>query len=131
MIDYNKYLSQKHQYGIFDCITLVQQFYSTELGIAIALPEYPHNRQWMKQFSYVVINDWAAKYAKKVSLTAAKNYDLIVFKSEKSDLVIHFGLYIAPNRMLHVEEGNTARIDYLSDYWVNKIYAVYHYDRMV
>lgn len=131
MIDYSNYLGRKHQYGVFDCITLVQQFYSIELDLQFKIPNYPHDRQWMRVLTSATIDEWAAKYAKKVSLTAAKNYDLIVFKSEKSDLIIHFGIYIAPNRMLHVEEGTTARIDYLTDYWINKIYAVYHYDTMV
>lgn len=131
MINFSKYLDRKHQYGVFDCITLVQQFYSVELNIDLDLPEYPHNRAWLKKFTTASIDEWASKYAKKVSLTDAKNYDLIVFKSEKSDLIIHFAIYIAPNRMLHVEEGNTARIDYLTAYWLDKIYSVYHYDRMV
>ena len=131
MIDFSKYLGRKHQYGVFDCITLVQLFYSVELNLCFDLPEYVASRQWMKTFTTVAVDEWASKYAKKVSLTDAKNYDLIVFKSEKSDLIIHFAIYIAPNRMLHVEEGNTARIDYLTTYWLDKIYSVYHYDRMV
>jgi cell wall-associated NlpC family hydrolase len=126
-----KYIGHKHQYGIFDCIILVQQFYKNELGVSFDLPPYPHSAQWMKEFTTTSFDERAAKYGTKVPLTGAKNYDLIVFKSEKSELLIHFGIYIMPNKMLHVEEGMTSRIDTLSDYWLSHLYAVYRHDSLV
>ena len=85
----------------------------------------------MKKYTVEFLDEWASKYGKKVSLTDAKNYDLISFKSKKSNLLIHFGLYIKPNKMLHVEEGNTSRVDTLSDYWMEHLHAIYRHDKMV
>ncbi len=85
----------------------------------------------MQQFSLSSIEQWAAKYAKKVSLTEIKNYDLMVFKSKKSNLVTHFGLYIEPYRLLHVEEGSTSRLDYLTDYWLSQLCAIYRHNELV
>ena len=126
-----KYIGHKHEYGKFDCIILVQQFYATELGVSFDLPPYPHSSSWMKHFTTVSFDSRAAKYGTKVPLTAAKNYDLMVFKSDKSELLIHFGIYIMPNQILHVEEQRTSRIDMLSDYWVERLYAVYRHDSLV
>lgn len=126
-----KYLGIQHCYGSFDCITLVRTFYKQELDYSFALPEYAHSRNWMKQYTTDFLDEWAAKYGKKVSLTAAENYDLISFKSKKSNLLIHFGLYIKPNRMLHVEEGKASRIDTISDYWLQHLHALYRYDKVV
>jgi len=127
----NNYLSIPHSYGTFDCIQLVKQFYAQECGIFFDIPSYSTSRQWMREFSTDKVDAWASKYGKKVLLTDAKNYDLIVFKSAKSDMIIHFGIYLMPNKMLHVEEGKTSRIETLSDYWVEHIYAVYRHDSLV
>jgi len=126
-----KYLGHKHEYGKFDCIQLVKQFYSAELGVSLDLPPYPHSRLWMREFTTVNFDERATKYGTKVPLTCAKNYDLMVFKSEKSNLLTHFGLYIMPNQMLHVEEASTSCIEILSDYWLQQLYAVYRHDSLV
>lgn len=126
-----KYIGHKHEYGVFDCIILVQQFYKNELGVSLDLPPYPHSSSWMRHFTTASFEERASKYGTKVPLTGAKNYDLIVFKSDKSELLIHFGIYIMPNKMLHVEEGMTSRIDTLSDYWLNYLYTVYRHDSLV
>ena len=126
-----KYIGHKHQYGIFDCIILVQQFYKAELGVSFDLPPYPHSTAWMKNFTTTSFDNRAAKYGTKVPLTAAKNYDLMVFKSNNSNLLIHFGIYIIPNQMLHVEEKGISRIDMLSDYWLDHLHAVYRHDSLV
>ena len=125
------YIGIKHQYGIFDCIILVQQFYKNELGVSLDLPPYSHSAAWMKQFTTTNFDERASKYGTKVPLTGARNYDLIVFKSAKSELLIHFGIYIMPNKMLHVEEGMTSRIDTLSDYWLSQLHAIYRHDKLV
>lgn len=125
------YLSIPHSYGTFDCIQLVKQFYAQECGIFFDIPNYPTSRQWVKEFSTHKVDSWAAKYGKKVLLTDAKNYDLMVFKSASSDLVIHFAIFLAPNKILHVEEGKSSCIELLSEYWLNQLYAVYRHDSLV
>ena len=131
MHNIQNYLGIPHNYGHYDCVTLVQQFYEKELACSFNLPEYPHSRIWMKQFTTEFLDEWAAKYGKKVSLTDAKNYDLISFKSKKSNLLIHFGLYLIPNRMLHVEEGKASQVEQLSDYWLQHLHAIYRHDKLV
>lgn len=126
-----RYIGIPHNYGSFDCITLVEQFYKQELGITIEIPPYTPSRAWMKQYNTESFDEAASKYGKKVLLTDAKNYDLISFKSSKTNLLIHFGLYIKPNRMLHVEEGKTSQVGQLSDYWLQHLHALYRYDKMV
>lgn len=126
-----KYLGHKHEYGKFDCIILVQQFYKQELGVSFDLPPYSHSAAWMREFTTNVFDERAAKYGTKVPLTGARNYDLIVFKSPKSNLLIHFGIYIMPNQILHVEEGKSSRIDMLSDYWLEHLHAIYRHDSLV
>jgi cell wall-associated NlpC family hydrolase len=126
-----KYIGKPHNYGIFDCISLIQQFYKTELGCDFDLPNYSPSRKWMTQCTTTFFDEWADKYGKKVSLTDAKNYDLISFKSPRSNFLMHFGLYIKPNKLLHIEEGKLSQLELLSDYWIARIYAIYRHDKLV
>ena len=126
-----KYLSLKHKYGKVDCIELIRSFYKNELNIEFDLPPYPHSRACMKYFHTQKVDEWASKCSIKVKLTDAKNYDVMVFKSEKYDLAIHFGMYLMPSKLLHIEEGGCSCVQTLSDYWVNRLHAIYRHNEMV
>ena len=126
-----KYLGLYHSYEDINCITLIKNFYFLELNLQFSLPDYPVSRHWIKQFTTTSIDSWAAQCAKKVSLTNAKDYDVIAFKSEKTNLIIHFGMYLMPSKMLHIEEGGISRVETLSDYWVENIHSIYRHDSLV
>jgi len=126
-----KYLALKHQYGQVDCIELIRSFYKNELNIDFDLPPYPHSRAWMKYFHTKKVDEWASKCSIKVKLTDAKNYDVMVFKSEKYELVTHFGMYLMPSKLLHIEEGGCSCVQTLSDYWMNRLHAIYRHNDMV
>jgi cell wall-associated NlpC family hydrolase len=125
------YIGIPHSYGQFDCIQLIKYFYAQECRITFDIPVYTASRSWMRDFSTEKVDAWATRYGKKVILTDAKNYDLMVFKSDKSNIVTHFGIYLMPNKMLHVEEGRFSCVEQLSDYWVKHLYAVYRHDSLV
>ena len=126
-----KYLGLKHEYGTTDCIELLRQFYNNELSLDFPLPTYTKSRSWMKQFSTHNVDLWAETCFIKVNLTHAENYDIIAFKSDRSDLIIHFGLFLKPTRMLHIEEGGVSCIDTLSDYWISRIHSFYRHVKLV
>jgi len=126
-----KYLGIKHEYGETNCIELIRKFYIKELSIDFPLPSYPKSRDWMKQFTTNHVDEWASTCAVKVKLTEAKNYDVIAFRSIKSNLITHFGLFLAPTQMLHIEEGGISRVETLSQYWVERLHAFYRHESMV
>jgi cell wall-associated NlpC family hydrolase len=126
-----QYLGVHHEYGTFDCITLVKHFYKNQLNIDFNLPTYPYDISWIKNFTPEYIDQWALRYSVKVNLTELKNYDVIAFKSRKTNLIIHFGIYLTPNRLLHVEHGGASRIDSLSTYWIDYIHAIYRHEQLV
>lgn len=126
-----KYLGFKHEYGNVDCIELIRLFYKNELNIDFSIPSYPPSRKWMKSFSPKSVDEWASTCAIKVHWTDAQDYDVIAFKSDNSKLIIHFGLFLKPIKMLHVEEGGVSCIQTLSDYWVTRIHSVYRHEQLV
>jgi cell wall-associated NlpC family hydrolase len=126
-----QYLSIPHIYGKFDCIILVQQFYKNHLNLEFSLPPYPYDIGWIKTYTSEYIDEWALKYSVKVNLTELKNYDVIAFKSRKSNLIIHFGIYLTGHKLLHIEDGGTSRVDNLSTYWIDYIHSIYRHEQMV
>lgn len=125
-----KYLGLRHCYGELDCITLIKTFYEQELGISFDIPEYARSNRWMLGFTEHELNSWITKYAIKTSLTAAKNYDLIAFKS-KRNTINHFAMFLSPASILHVEEGALSKIETLNDDWIKQIYTVYRHEQLV
>ena len=125
------FIGLRHSYDEVNCITIIRNFYYINLGLQFSLPDYPLSKHWIKEFTTMSIDNWAAQCAKKVSLTNAKDYDVIAFKSEKTNLVIHFGMYLMPSKMLHIEEGGISCVETLSDYWVESIHSIYRHDSLV
>ena len=126
-----KYLNLPHSYGETDCIELIRKFYKHELLLDFSLPTYPKSREWLKHFSTDSVDHWASTCSIKVELTDAENYDVIAFKSTKSNLITHFGLFLKPTKMLHIEEGGVSRVETLSDYWIERIHSLYRHEQLV
>ena len=124
-----KYLGLKHQYGSIDCIQLIKSFYQNELKLTFSLPSYPKSRKWMKHFHVDNVDEWASKCALKVKLTEAQNYDVIAFKHKQ--YVMHFAIYLAPLKILHIEEGGVSCVETLSQYWVEHIHTLYRHESLV
>ena len=124
-----KYLGLKHQYGSIDCIQLIKTFYQNELNLNFSLPSYPKSRKWMKHVSTENVDQWASKCAVKVKLTEAQNYDVIAFKHK--NFIMHFAIYLAPLKILHIEEGGVSCVETLSQYWVEHIHSLYRHESLV
>ena len=84
-----------------------------------------------KDYSTDFVDSWAESCFRKVNLTDAQNYDVITFKSSKTNLIIHFGLFLQPTKMLHIEEGGFSCIQTISPEWWQCIHSFYRHDKMV
>jgi hypothetical protein len=126
-----KYLGLSHEYGKVDCIRLIKNFYNKELELDFPLPDYPLSKQWLKRYSTTFVDNWAASTFIKVNLTDAENYDVIAFKSNKTNLIIHFALFLKPVEMLHIEEGGFSCIQTLSQEWRDSIHSFYRHEQLV
>ena len=129
-----KYLGHYHTYLGINCITLIDNFYKCELNIndiEKLIPSNIENRRWMKKISLQQIDDWALIHGIKVSLTEARDFDVMVFKSIKLQRPIHFSMFFKPCNMLHLEEGRTSRYESISNEWRNCLHAIYRHRSLV
>lgn len=132
-------MEYKHDYMGINCISLIDQIYKEELGIThfdtlwkiLDFPEGKANmgRAWIKKVTFEKIDEWATQYAKKVSLTKAREYDVIVFKS-RSGRPFHFGMCIGGGRFIHVQQDSYVMIDYITS-WIDSVHLVYRSNEMV
>jgi hypothetical protein len=121
-----KYLGKPHEYGNWDCLLLATKFYKNEFGIDIEIPYHPCSDKWMKMYLPDYWDNLFSNYGVKVPLTEANNYALIIFKSKNNKLITHFGLFLAPSSMLHIEYDRVSCIETLSDELRDKIHSVYN-----
>ena len=130
----SKYLGYYHNYLEINCITIINDFYKKELNIddiEKIIPSDIKNRNWMKKISLEQIDEWALTYGKKVSLTEARDFDVMVFKSERFQRPIHFGMFLKPCHMLHLEEGRTSRYETITNEWATCFHAIYRHQSLV
>lgn len=128
------YLGIPHNYETTNCITLIADFYKKELNLDFfknIIPPDVEDRRWMRQLTLQEIDRRALQYGKKVNLTDAQDFDVIVFKSTRFERPIHFGLFLKPSNMLHLEEGKVSKFETISSEWVECIHAIYRHNDLV
>ena len=128
------YLGLQHNYLGTNCFTIIHKFYKNELNIDSLkklIPPNIKNRRWMKDISLEDIDNWALEYGIKVPLTEAQDFDVMIFKSIKFQRPIHFGMFLKPCNILHLEEGRTSRYETISNEWRNCLHAIYRHNSLV
>ena len=128
------YIGLRHDYDNINCITIIDRFFKTELDIddiEKLIPPDIVNRRWMKKISLEQIDEWALQYGIKVPLTEAQDFDVMVFRSHTFTRPIHFGMFVKPCHMLHLEEGRTSRYESISNEWLGALYAIYRHKSLV
>ena len=128
------YLGISHNYLDINCITIINEFYKNELQINCIeelIPSNIKNRRWMKDVSFKDINKWALEHGIKVSLTDAQDFDVMVFGSKNFKYPIHFGMFLKPCNMLHLEEGRMSRYESISNEWSDCLWAIYRHNSLV
>jgi hypothetical protein len=129
-----KYIGIQHSYIGINCISILHNFYKNELNIdciADLTPDNIKDRKWMKTITLQQIDEWALKHSIKVPLTEAQDFDVMIFKSIKFQRPIHFGMFLKPCNILHLEEGRTSRYETISNEWRNCLHAIYRHNSLV
>ena len=129
-----KYIGIQHSYIGINCISILHNFYKNELNIdciADLTPDNIKDRKWMKTITLQQIDEWALKHSIKVPLTEAQDFDVMIFKSIKFQRPIHFGMFLKPCNILHLEEGRTSRYETITTEWAKCFHAIYRHHSLV
>jgi len=130
MIKYSKYIGLPYKNGGrdfngVDCYGLLYLFFKTELNINLPdFLELNYEDSWYKNGENHILNNIGTKWIKVDK--PYKAFDGLVFFLGTKRIANHIGLYIGRNRILHIYESITSRIDTL-DKWENKLYGIMRY----
>lgn len=130
--DIINFLGIHHNYINNNCITIIIRFYKEVLGLDISsIVPYKSikSRKWMLDITLEDIDKAASTHGYEIPFQEIKNYDIMIFKDSK-DNPIHFGMFLSPTKIFHLEEGRVSSIDYLSDYWMSRLYKVYRHEKL-
>jgi cell wall-associated NlpC family hydrolase len=115
------YLNRLYLYGIFDCYTIVHDYYSREWNLWL-----PNNMSrpygwWDKAKNLYFENkpDWVQESS------SIQRYDTIIFNINDESLPNHAAVYLGNGKMLHHLETRFSCIEELTTNWKTKIYSVF------
>ena len=126
---YVPYLKIKHEWDNINCYTLIELIYLSHLSIDlknslgknIGYCEHMNKRWFIANFTKAHLDKELENWD-KISLTDLKEFDILVFTNKKNR-PFHFGLYIAQNTFIHLEENSYCCFSLLDSYWRDFIYV--------
>lgn len=131
---YIPYLSIKHSWDRFNCLTLIELLYKDFLNIDFNSVWKRQNRlngttnidrKWFLKYTKKHIDN-ETKYWKKIDLVDLQEFDILIFITKKGR-IFHFAMYIGENKFINIQENSYCTISEFDEYWRNRFYKGYRY----
>lgn len=121
------YLNRLYLYGIFDCYTIVHDYYSREWGVWMPMNMSRPYGWWDKAKNLYFENkpDWVQESS------SIQRYDTIIFNLHDESMPNHAAIYLGNGKMLHHLETRLSCIEDLTTMWKTKIYSVFRPTRVL
>ena len=128
MVDYQSLLGRQWHYGVFDCFTLIRDFFKLQ-GIDLPDFERPSDLEtcdsiFLKQAEHIGF--------KPVSYENRRPGDVLIMRFGTKE-PMHAAILLPDERVLHQRQDSLSAIEPLGRYYVSKVAAVFRYaaDRSV
>lgn len=112
-----KLIGREFVHGVQDCYTLVQDFYSSKLGITLS--EYHRDDEWWEKGQDLYLDNYEAEGFYEVALKDIQFGDFILMQVE-SNKVNHAGVYIGDGKILHHLYGRLSQRGIYGGYWLDR-----------
>jgi len=89
-------VGREYSFGVLDCLTLIQDYYSRKLGIE--LPDYPREEFWYETGENLILDRYAENGFQKVD--DLQKHDVILMYGG-SKVPNHLGVYLGGGDILH------------------------------
>ena len=103
-----KFLGHNYELHNWDCYSLICKFHGLK-PIEYKTSSDIHNYT-TADLGFIFNNK-----VNIISIDKIKNNDILVFATEKQKKLLHFGIFIAPDKMLHIAEGSVSSIQIISE----------------
>ena len=108
------YLERPYVFGVFDCYTLVRDYYKREFSIH--LNEYPRVESFWAKGKNFFADNFAKEGFVRVEGSDYQVGDLLIMQSG-AVLPNHIAIYIGDDKILHHCHGRLSRRDVYGGYW--------------
>ena len=99
-----KFLGHQYKLHEWDCYSLVCKFHGiTPVSYKTESDIYKYGKD---DLTYIF-----GKNIEIINLDKLENNDILVFSRKGKSQLIHFGIFILANRILHVSENNVSKIE--------------------
>jgi len=116
-----KYEGRPFLHGMFDCYTLIRDYYKREFNIFLPT-NMQRNWNWWSQGENLYVDN--AKYHRFEEVTDIKKHDVLVMKIG-SPVPNHGAIYLGNNKILHHAAGRFSTIQTLTNSYKQKISVIY------
>lgn len=107
-------IGRKYDHGIFDCFSLVRDYYRTECGIIYA--DYPREDEWWHKGQNLYMDNLAEAGFLIVTDGTVKVHDTFLMQVE-SPVVNHAAVYIGRDQIMHHCVNRLSSRDVYGGYW--------------
>ncbi|MFO1417232.1 MAG: C40 family peptidase [Methylotetracoccus sp.] len=107
--------NRSYVFGVFDCFTLVRDYFRQELGIA--LPPLHYEERWYKigkNYIAALYKEWGFRAIAPEQLT---RNDVIATSIDNSPVPNHLAIYLGGNQILHQRLGRLSGVEMYGDFW--------------
>ncbi len=115
----NAYFTKNYEPGIFDCYTLVKNYYKNELNKE--LPNIDDYEKYFANFEFNLQADYNRYGFKEVSPDCARRHDILLFNFYRTVTPPHFAVYLGNGYFLHHPRNGCPQIEFLSPILSQKI----------
>jgi hypothetical protein len=116
-----KYEGRPFLHGLFDCYTLIRDYYKKEFNIFLPT-NIQRNWEWWSQGENLYVEN--AKYHSFEEVTDIKKHDVLIMKVG-SPVPNHGAIYLGDNKILHHIAGRFSTIQNLTNSLKQKISVIY------
>lgn len=115
------YLERPYVFGVFDCYSLVVDYYQRERGLTLG--SYPHIESfWAKGFNFFGDN-WAKEGFRQLIDQQPEPGDVFLIQTDKFDAPNHVAIYLGDDMIMHHCHGRLSRRDVYGGYWLKHTVA--------
>jgi hypothetical protein len=116
-----KYEGRPFLHGLFDCYTLIRDYYKKEFNIFLPT-NIQRNWEWWSQGENLYVEN--AKYFSFEEVSDIKKHDVLIMKIG-SPVPNHGAIYLGNNKILHHIAGRFSTVQTLTNSYKQKISVIY------
>lgn len=108
-------LGRQYAFGVFDCLSLVRDYYRLELGIEV--PDFPRGpRDWAKRGRNDLVENLEAAGFRRVPREDPRRHDVLLLQIG-ADVPSHLAVFTGDGRILHQLENRLSDRAVYGGYW--------------